>query len=58
MTITIDAGQKKALRTLLSRLTDEEKLLMLNELLGTLEFKGTITTIRELVNDPKWDDKV
>lgn len=47
-----------AAMVLRSPMTDRSRTQLIEYLLGTLEFKGTITAIRELVNDPKWDDKV
>lgn len=45
------------MENLLPQLKDPERVFMLLQILETVEFQGTITTIRELVNDPKWDDK-
>lgn len=46
------------LRDKLSRCRDDQdRIRLVRAVLEAIEFKGTITEIRSLVNDPKWDDK-
>lgn len=51
-------NHKSFLGEFLHNIPDKDRLWLIEQTLMSVEFTGTIHQIRELVNDPKWDDKV